>query len=87
MCECINKRETNCLKWNLPGVFKDMGLLITLEKIILSSPPTEEKIEELAKYKNDTSAQGQQRAYKRMRNQAEDRKKREIQTDEPMAHL
>ena len=45
-----------------------MGLLITLEKITLISPPTEEKIEEPAKYKKDTSGQGQQKAYRRMKN-------------------
>ena len=46
------------------------------------------KTEEPAKYNKNTSAQGQQKAYKRIKNQqAEVWKKMEIQTDEPMAHL
>lgn len=44
-----------------------MGLLVTLEKVILTSTPTEDK-EKLAKYNKNTSAQGQQKAYKRMKN-------------------
>lgn len=67
MCKQINKRD------QMPNMkatckFKDMGLLVTWEKIILSNFSHRDQAEKLAKYNANASAQGQQEAYMIMKN-------------------